>query len=140
MHALNNALGQPFFDAADMQFAAETFMAEDGFEIGDALSDHVRAHGWYSSEVLATALRTAAMHKYDRLRWQLHLAPARTRHDVEACVGALQNRTNTHWVALCSLNDGIYEFDSLCSAPKLLSEESLLHLLHVHPAYCIHAI
>lgn len=75
MHALNNAVGERCFTPQRMAYAAQVYMSEDGFEIGDELADHVRAGGWYSSEVLATALRTKAMAAYHRIRWTLDIAP-----------------------------------------------------------------
>ena len=63
MHALNNALGFHFFDADDLQKAANIYMLEDGYDMNDSVDAHVRADGWYSSEVLAMALRSTAMQK-----------------------------------------------------------------------------
>ena len=140
LHALNNAIGFHCFDPCDMSFAADTFMAEDGFDLGDVIEDHVRDGGWYSSEVLATALRTTAMQKYDRIRWQMSLAPARHLADLAAALGAIQNRSNTHWIALRCYSGHLYELDSLQLTPRHVPHQSVPQLLAEHPTYCIHAV
>ena len=137
MHALNNALGFHFFDADDLQKAANIYMLEDGYDMNDSVDAHVRADGWYSSEVLAMALRSTAMQKKNRVCWQLQLAPLRDRQRLQESVGALQNRWNSHWVALRCLGDAIYELDSLLPAPKEICEAELRDMLQTHPTYCI---
>lgn len=123
-----------------MEFAAEVFMSEDGFEMQDQFENHIKDGGWYSSEVLATALRSKALQAYGRLRWQLVLRPAGDYEDVLTAAGAVQNRSSAHWVAFRTVSDIVYEFDSLQSCAKAHSPASLLPLLRQHPTYCIHNI
>ena len=115
-------------------------MSEDGYDMQDRLDDHVRDGGWYSSEVLATALRSKALQAYDRVRWELALRPADDYGDVLMAVGAVQNRSGVHWVAFRTVSDIVYEFDSLQSCAKAHSPASLLPLLRQHPTYCIHNV
>eukprot|EP00971_Amphidinium_carterae_P346788 6488477-Amphidinium_carterae.1 len=57
LHALNNLIGEHLFTPMDMENAVEIFLAERP-DLGDTRDDHISANGWYSSEVLATALRS----------------------------------------------------------------------------------
>lgn len=137
MHALNNAVGEHCFEADDMDFAAQVYMSEDGWEIGDGLADHVGAAGWYSSEVLATALRTKAMAVYDRIKWTLELAPLRRSDELQTCLGAIQNRGSVHWASFRCFGDVIYELDSMSAIPKAITQGSFEAMLRLHPTYPI---
>ena len=55
MHALNNSLGEALFTPASMKTAAQSYLQEmQG--IDEARSEHIRAGGWYSVQVLYAAV------------------------------------------------------------------------------------
>ncbi|CAE7244812.1 unnamed protein product [Symbiodinium natans] len=140
-HALNNALGHRYFDTADMQDAAETFIWENP-ELGDDIERHISPDGDYSIETMMMALRTAAMKKFGRLSWQMRDTRATSIRDLEDCVGAVQNHNNRHWVALRRAGENFLYVDSLNRAKQatILTTEQLEATLRAHPTYAIREI
>ncbi|CAJ1448949.1 unnamed protein product, partial [Effrenium voratum] len=134
LHALNNAIGQPLFGPADMEAALDWYMHSTR-ELEQSWEEHATASGWYSIQVLYTALHTKGMATFHRLQWTLVLKPpCAERHEVEASVAVLQNHHNRHWVVLKAKEHRVYLFDSLCASPKLLADEQVSGLLLRTPA------
>ena len=140
-HALNNALGNHYFDTADMEQAARTFLWEN-LEIGDDLERHISPEGDYSIEVMMMALRTTALKKFGRLCWHMRDRRATSASDLEDCVGAVQNHHNRHWVALKRIGESFWYLDSQSQAQQAtsISREELEAALRAHPTYAIHDI
>ena len=100
-------MGRPFCSDADMEYAVEYFlqtMRDEGSR--EIRSKHVHPSGWYSSEVLATAVTTTSMRKpagkveYCMLLQPLHKSPS----DIHSSVGAVVNlEAESHWIALRSV-------------------------------------
>lgn len=61
MHALNNALQGAIFQPRDMQSAAQSYLQEmQGLD--EARDEHIREGGWYSVQILYTALFNKGKH------------------------------------------------------------------------------
>ena len=136
IHALNNALGAHYFDPEDMEHAADTFIAENP-DLGDERGQHLAPNGDYSIEVMMMALRTKAMAAFDRICWHMEGQRALSGADLVGCLGAVQNRRGTHWVALKCRNEQFVLLDSLRNGAQLLTEEELNVSLRRHPTYAI---
>ena len=74
-----------------MEEALQVFLAENP-EIGDRRRLHTAPGGWYSIDVLATALKTVAMSKLGRISWELDLIPVRTASELAACQAVIQHQ------------------------------------------------
>ena len=135
MHALNNLVGEQLFHTEDLMFAMETFLAENA-AVGDSPSDHVAEGGWYSAEVLATALQTVAMQRFDKVMWEMPLMPVSRADQVRAALGVLQHRPGplAHWVALRAQDGQIFELDSVRASPQPLEDVEVQALLARFPA------
>ena len=135
LHALNNLIGEQLFFEDDLTHALETFLEENG-DLQDTVSDHVQEGGWYSSEVLATALQTVAMQRYDHVMWTMPLLPVTRAEEIRTAVGVLQHRPGppAHWIALRGQDGLIFELDSLKSSPRPVTDEEAESLLAMFPA------
>jgi len=137
MHALNNVLGEHFFSREDMSHALTVFLDEND-SLGDAREDHEGEGGWYSVEVMATALKSTCMAKLNRVVFELSLqALSGSPHaiDNEEVIGAIVNRDGRHWYALRREGKSIWKLDSLDPAPVLLTWEGYVALVRQHTAY-----
>ena len=130
MHALNNALGAARFVPQAMRTAAATYLRElEG--IDDAAGEHIRAGGWYSIQVLYTALfeQGYVLDFHD---------PVRSMAQAHGAIGLIQNRDNRHWVAYRWGSDGnIYLLDSMQLGPAQVSEQEFLASVARHPTYAV---
>ena len=135
MHALNNALGEQWQSPADMEFALVHYLAEADIEgLGEAVDDHTAPGGWYSSEVLAYAVRSTTVRRHDRQLYQMSLEPIGVQpYRIHHCLGVVVNEDNRHWVALRSIEGTIWKHDSIKDAPEPLSNAAYLKYLAEHP-------
>ena len=135
MHALNNTLGEELFKPDDLSKAMYAFLEENA-ELGDSPSDHVGDGGWYSAEVLATALQSVAMARFERVKWAMPLLPVSSAIQIHEAIGILQHRPGPpdHWVSLRSVDGQIFELDSLREAPVALADAEAEALLAMYPA------
>ena len=130
MHALNHALGCAAFTPQDMRTAAASYLQElQG--IDDAAHEHIRPGGWYSVQILYTALfnrgYTLNFHQPIQSKQEAHLAPA-----------LVQNWSNQHWVAYRWGHDGaIYLLDSMRDGPHRMLEEEFNATLAMHWTYVV---
>ena len=139
MHALNNALGERWQTPADMEFALKEYMAEAHREdLDEKLVDHFAPGGWYSSEVLAFAVRATTLQHEGVMRYQLNLQPISEDPTlIHHCLGVVMNIPSGHgghWVALRSIAGEIWRHDSLRRYPVRLSNTAYLAYLHENPA------
>ena len=139
MHALNNALGKQWQSQLDMEFALKEYMAEANREqLHEVLNDHVAPGGWYSSEILAFAVRATTLQHEGVMRYQMDLQPISvdpTR--IHHCLGVVVNIPSGHgghWVALRSIAGAIWRHDSLQRNPVPLSNRAYLNYLLEYPA------
>ena len=134
MHALNNAIGEPLHDANDMAHACDVYVREtlhEGFVESRAL--HERVGGWYSSEVMAKAVTTTCMRKRGRVQHIMKLEPLHANPGaLRACLGAVVNLENIHWVALRWHGDRVWLLDSQAPSPILLSWDQYLGYISCH--------
>ena len=130
MHALNNALGEALFTPAAMMTAAESYLQEmQG--IDDARDEHIRAGGWYSVQVLYTAVFAKG------LALDFH-APLQTLDEAQQAAALIQNWSNHHWVAYRWGNDGeIYRLDSMQLGPSKVSEAEFAASMVAHWTYAV---
>ena len=130
MHALNNSLGAALFAPQAMRTAAATYLRElEG--IDDNAGEHIRAGGWYSIQVLYTALfeRGYILDFHD---------PVQSMDQAHGAIGLIQNRENRHWVAYRWGGDGnIYLLDSMQLGPAQVSDQEVLASVMRHPTYAI---
>ena len=135
MHALNNAVGEDIFSPDDLNTAMHSFLAENA-ELHDAPSDHIRDGGWYSAEVLATALQSTAMARFEQVKWSMPLMPVSRADQIHDAAGVLQHRPGPpdHWVCLRSIDGQIWELDSLKEAPVALNDAKAEALLAEYPS------
>ena len=132
LHALNNALGDDIFGEEDLVYAVNQFLLENP-ELEDSIEDHMSDNGWFSSEVLSTALLTKAMAEHDQVTWRLDLKPLTTPEDLTNYVGALQNQNNQHWIAYRTINGHYTKLDAHKSRPTIISRSTFLEELRDHP-------
>ena len=135
MHALNNVVGEHIFTPEHLAAAVHIFLEENP-GLNDTPSDHIGDGGWYSAEVLATALQSVALEKYDQVVWDMPLLPVSDAAQVVAAVGVLQHRPGppAHWLALRAVDGQIYELDSVKDQPVHLSNDEAEALLARFPA------
>ena len=130
MHALNNALGSAVFSPASMEAAVANYMQEmDGIDY--AVEEHIGPGGWYSAQVLYTALfaQGLALDMDNRVLNQQQAHGAST---------FIQNWRNRHWVAYRWGPDGhIYLLDSMARGPKQITDEEFSASLLLHPTYAV---
>ena len=134
-HALNNALGgELIFTNADLSTACDVLIAESCFPDANGVldiqrrEDHESAAGWYSEEVLATALRAS-------LHYELLLQPLKQNVNKlmeENIVGAICNKNNQHWIAFKYVDGAVWLLDSV-SRPQRLSHESYVRFVNDFP-------
>ena len=130
MHALNHALGRAAFTPQAMRTAAANYLQElQG--IDDAAHEHIRPGGWYSVQILYTALfnrgYTLNFHQPVQSLQEAHLAPA-----------LVQNWNSQHWVAYRWGHDGaIYLLDSMRDGPHRMLEEEFTATLAMHWTYVV---
>ena len=130
MHALNNSLGQTAFRPQDMETAAKSYLqALQG--IDNAREEHVRPGGWYSVQVLYTALFS---HGY-----MLNIdAPIRSLDQARLVPALVQNWHNQHWVAYRWGHDAaIYRLDSMDIGPRRMGDEEFEASLATHWTYAV---
>ena len=139
MHALNNVVGEAIFTTDDMSHAIDVFLEENA-DLADDRSAHERPGGWYSVEVMATALRSTFMAKRGRIMYELRLEALHASPymiDVQEVVGAIVNRAGQHWFALRREGASIWKLDSMQRGPVQLSRAEYLALVQTHIAYPI---
>ena len=130
MHALNHALGRAAYTPQDMRTAAASYLQEvQG--IDDAAHEHIGPGGWYSVQILYTALfnRGYALDFHEPVQslQEAHLAPA-----------LVQNWNSQHWVAYRWGHDGaIYLLDSMRDGPHRMLEEEFNATLAMHWTYVV---
>ena len=138
MHALNNALGQRWQTPPDMEFALVEYLAEAKREhVREVIDDHVAPGGWYSSEVLAFAIRATTLQHEGLVRYQMNLQPiSEDPALIHHCLGAVVNVANNdggHWEALRSIGGTIWRHDARKRFPERLANETYLAYLLAHP-------
>jgi len=135
MHALNNAIGRDWQKAEDMVYACDHYLSEACREgLPEKRCDHEAPGGWYSSEVLAYAVRSTPMRRSGRQEFEMRLEPlGRNPESIHRCKGAVVNKANRHWVALRSSLGRIWLYDSLESKPKELSLTTYLEFIAKFP-------
>jgi hypothetical protein len=124
MHALNNALGFQQHDRTDMERACTVLL--DGVRherlTPELQSDHKRAGGWYSMEVIAQSLTTTSIFKQGRVNYVLQLRPLHVDPDVlRVSIGAVVNIRNVHWVALRFIEGQVWYINSESAAPRKMT-------------------
>ncbi|CAK9033287.1 ATP-dependent DNA helicase PIF1 (DNA repair and recombination helicase PIF1) (PIF1/RRM3 DNA helicase-like protein), partial [Durusdinium trenchii] len=119
MRALNNALGAAVFGPADMEAAAASYMQElEG--IDEDRAEHIGPSGWYSVQVLYTAL-FAAGYTLD-----FH-HPVHTMAEAQLSPAFVQNIDNWHWVAYrWDAHGDLYLLDSIERGPRLVTKEEFV--------------
>ena len=131
MHALNNALQGPMFRPRDMQSAARTYLQEmQGLD--EARHEHIKAGGWYSIQVLYTALFNKG--------FILDIDNRVLAYEQAVLTGGpfVQNWNNVHWVAYLLGADGnIYLLDSMKPGPEVISEAAFAASLVEHETYAV---
>ena len=143
MHALNNAIGKRAHEPADMERAVNGFLAEARAEgVPEARRNHAAAGGWYSSEVLAWALRGTAMRRQGREMYRMDIAPLHTRpYAIHTCLGAVVNIRGEHWVALRGSGGEVWLLDSARPGPEILDAAAYDAFVSEHAAaFCIFAV
>jgi hypothetical protein len=128
MHSLNNAIGYKWQSRQDMQQALQAYIEEAAREgLPEHRRDHASPGGWYSSEVLAFAVRATDMTHLNRQVYNMQLTPLEVHPElIHHCAGAIVNKANEHWVALRSHGDVIWLHDSMESAPTALTYEEYI--------------
>ena len=134
MHALNNAIGVPLQRKEDMEYACEQYLLEaerEGFP--EQESDHTAPGGWYSSEVLAFAVRSTSLQRNGRVEYDMSLTPLlENPSQLHHVAGAVANLDNRHWVALRSVGGHVWCLDSVREAPHLLTPEAYMAFVRRH--------
>ena len=130
MHALNNALGRALFTPGAMQTAARTYLQEmQG--VDGARDEHIRVGGWYSVQVLYTAVFAKGF------TLDFH-APLQTWEEALQAAALIQNWSNHHWVAYRWGSDGeIYRLDSMQLGPSRVSKAEFVASMATHWTYAI---
>ena len=136
IHALNHVFGAPYFDVAAMEHAVASFL-EENWEVGDEQQAHMGPGGDYSIEVLIMAVRTRSMELFERVCWHMEDRRALEPEDLHNCIGAIQNHGGQHWTALRHWNGRTWCLDSLCRAPRVLSDFELAASMRQHPTFAI---
>ena len=114
-----------------MQSAAQTYLQEmQGLD--EARNEHIKAGGWYSIQVLYTALFAKG--------FMLDLDNRALAYDQAVLTGGpfVQNWNNVHWVAYRLGTDGnIYLLDSMKPGPEVISEAAFAASLVGHETYVV---
>ena len=137
---MNNVLGYRFATGADFEQALDDYLESSQREgLIERRTQHQTAGGWYSSEIITHALNTISMAKAGKIQYVFDLQPlCETPHEIHACIGALVNIGNTHWIALKAVSGKIWHLDSQ-KLPRQLDEASYRTFLEKHKAaYKIH--
>lgn len=127
VHALNNLVQGRCFDEVELASvaqeldAAEAAFLEGSRLAGEESSGNVRADGFFSVQVIVTAL----------LRLGLSCAPAQTLADPARELGFIFNRRE-HWFALRRLGDQWFDLNSMFAMPKLMSPTHLALFFQAH--------
>jgi len=140
MHALNNAIGQPLHNPADMTLACNFYLQAAHQEGSpEARASHYRTGGWYSSEVMAQAVTTTSLTKHNRVEYAMTLEPLHVNPTtLQTSIGAVVNIGNVHWVALRWFEGQVWLLDSREPPPKALSwDEYLSFIRRYRDAYPI---
>jgi hypothetical protein len=146
MHALNNAIGRKWQEPEDMKRALQYYLEESEREgLMERRSDHESPGGWYSSEVLAYAVRSTSMHRVGCVEYTMNLTPLATNSaQIHHCVGAIVNKANEHWLALKSVNGIVWKIDSTMPAPVSMTQEEygayIAEYQDAFPIYPAHAM
>ena len=139
-HALNNLLGKAAFTEEDLRMLCNHYILlkewEDGLQDGEDASWHCGEGGWFSSELLAYALRHASFvlgPPHESFELVLDSADNVVDHlKDEDTIGALQNRDGAHWVAIKKEGDAMILLDSLAQ-PVSLGAASLHEVIAQWP-------
>ena len=131
MHALNNALQGAIFRPMDMKSAAQAYLQEMR-GLDEARHEHIRAGGWYSIQVLYTALFAKGF------MLDLDNRVLAYEQAVLAEGPFVQNWSNVHWVAyLLGADSNIYLLDSMKPGPEVISEAAFAASLVEHETYAV---
>ena len=84
---------------------------------------HAKKTGWFSSEVLATAVTTTSMRTVGKVEYVMRLQPLYVSpSDIHSCTGAVVNIDNKHWVALKAVSGEVWFFDSQLRGPSKMTQ------------------
>lgn len=144
LHALNNLVGSDFFTESYLRDICGLYLRDKedsgGLQEGEDASWHQNANGWFSSEVLAYALRhTGLLYGEGARSFDMKLRQVTLEDwDDDRALGAIQNRAGRHWVALRKLDGEIILLDSM-NRPRFLTRHELTALIAAHPTtYIVH--
>ena len=114
-----------------MQSAARSYLQEmQGLD--EARDEHIREGGWYSVQILYTALFNKGKHL------DFHDRVLAYEQAVLAGGPFVQNWSNVHWVAYLLGADGnIYLLDSMKPSPEVISEAAFAASLVEHETYAV---
>lgn len=134
MHALNNAVGHNWQTIDDMQRACDDYLASTWREgLVEVHADHAKPSGWYSIEVMCHAMKTTSMRVAGKIEFVLSLEPLHVNPNALcACVGAVVNIGNRHWVALRRIGGQVWRLDSQASLPQRLTEAEYMTFVSKH--------
>ena len=144
MHALNNLIGHRLFEPSEMTRSCDVFLAEshlrdkeNGVSSLEIREDHENSSGWYSSEVMAFALRRTF--QFDMIFSPLDAKCLDRFHKMD-CVGVLTHHVDNdgrgvHWTSLRRIGSQVWFLDS-CVGPVLLPESGLAAHVQKHPGKC----
>ncbi len=143
LHALNNCVGRRLFTVEDLSAATDHVLLElslPPYEGGPLLElplreDHETATGWYSEQVLATALLASFRYAFNPTSLA-HPPERRALLADPALAGALVNDPGRHWMALRVLLGDVWLLDSLEPEPRRLGPirgEAFAHFANRYP-------
>ena len=98
MQALNNAVGQLWVTTSDMNFACDDYLSSSRHEgLPEKRAAHESPTGWYSSEVMAHAVNTTSLRRFERVKFRLSLEPLHVNPNIlHSSVGAVVNIRNRY--------------------------------------------
>ena len=115
-----------------MKSAAQAYLQEMR-GLDEARHEHIKAGGWYSIQVLYTALFAKG--------FMLDIDNRVLAYEEAVLAGGpfVQNWSNVHWVAYLLGADGnIYLLDSMKPGPGVISEAAFAASLVEHETYAVH--
>jgi hypothetical protein len=148
LHALNNAIGGPFFNKEDMVAASFAYLQEARAEgLPERRGDHVGPRGWYSEAVLAFTPRwKVAQHTMGRYtQMALDLDNPIQPNEVSAhrirdenAHGVIVNKDQTHWVTFKATGEQLWLLDSELEPAPYTFEEYLRFLKRYRHAFLLY--
>ena len=136
LHALNNAIGYAFLDAAQLEDAADIYLADANSDgLVEERADHIRRTGWYSEAVLSYALRLKGHLFSLNLDNQLLDDTDRPLRIFDDTVrGVVVNMDNEHWVAFRHVEGKIWQLDST-QAPWIVTYDEFLAFIATYESH-----